>query len=41
MSAFSEFRDESHIWATQNYDADADDEAEKSYRLHLRGLDVL
>ena len=41
MSTFSELREESHIWATQDYDADADDEAEISYRTHIRERDEL
>ena len=41
MSSFSEYREGSNIWATLNYDADADDEAEKSYRLHNRELETL
>ena len=41
MSTFSELRKESYRWATKNYDADADDEAEKSYRLHIRERDEL
>ena len=41
MSNFSELREESHIWATQGYDADVDDEAEKSYRIHIRERDEL
>ena len=41
MTLFSELREESYRWATQTYDADADDEAEKSYRLHIRERDEL
>ena len=41
MSTLSELREESHVWATQDYDADADDEAEKSYRIHIRERDEL
>ena len=41
MSAYSEVGDDCYRWRTFNYDADADDELEKSFRVHLRERDEL
>ena len=40
MSTFSEVREDGYRWDTFNYDADVDDDLEKSYRGHLVDLEV-